>query len=349
MKCSLNVARVLGAATAGCTLALAAPASAQTNVTLYGLMDAYVGHVSDTLPTKLSDTVVGSGGMTTSFFGIRGSEDLGGGLRAVFALESFLRLDNGNPGRFNTDPFWSRTANVGLAGGFGTFVLGRNTAPFFLATVFHNPLGDSFVVGPAITHVFRGNVQGDTGMSNSARYTSPTFGGLRADVLYSLGTETASGPDKDTGQALDAALFYGGGPVSAALGIRKINLSASGDGHDQEALIAGASYALSFAKLQAQYVTSKDTYTALPEAKRKTFQVGTSIPVGAGAVLLSYAQTKLTDTAPTTANKRKTFAVGYDYTLSKRTDAYAVFYGDEFTEPQGNKQKYAVLGIRHRF
>ncbi|MGE0803424.1 MAG: porin [Lautropia sp.] len=349
MKRSLNVARLLAAVTAGCALSTMAPAAAQTNVTLYGLLDAYVGHYSDTVPARISDTVVGSGGLTTSFFGIRGSEDLGSGLRGVFAMESFLRLDTGTPGRFGADPFWSRTANVGLAGGFGTFVLGRNTTPFFLATVFHNPLGDSFVVGPAITHVFRGNVLGDTGMSNSLRYTSPTFGGLRADVLYSLGNEVGSGPDKGTGEAIDSALFYGGGPFSAALGYRSIDLSANGDGHDQKSFIVGASYALSFAKLQAQYVNSKDTFDVLPEFKRRTFQIGASVPIGAGAVLLSYADTKLTDTSATTPNKRKTWAVGYDYTLSKRADLYAVYYGDELTEPQGNKQKYAVLGLRHRF
>ena len=78
-------------------------ASAQSVIKLYGLIDAWGGQ-EKTIPG--SKTVIESGGMATSFWGIGGEEDLGGGLKAVFAIESFLRGDTGASGRFNGDPFF---------------------------------------------------------------------------------------------------------------------------------------------------------------------------------------------------------------------------------------------------
>ncbi|MFT7940670.1 porin, partial [Salmonella enterica] len=69
--------------------------------------------------------VVGSGGMTTSWWGMKGQEDLCGGLKVDFQLTAFMRVDTGSPGRFDGDPYFSRDANVGLSGGFGTVRLGR--------------------------------------------------------------------------------------------------------------------------------------------------------------------------------------------------------------------------------
>ena len=66
---------------------------------------------------------------------MRGSEDLGGGLRAVYRLESYLRVDIGAAGRNVGDGFWAREASVGLSGSFGTTVLGRTPTPLWLATI----------------------------------------------------------------------------------------------------------------------------------------------------------------------------------------------------------------------
>ena len=96
-------------------LALAAAstaATAQSNVSLYGLIDLSVGRTQ--APGGASSDGIDSGRMTTSYWGARGNEDLGGGLKAVFALESFMRSDTGSAGRFNADTFWARNAFVGL-------------------------------------------------------------------------------------------------------------------------------------------------------------------------------------------------------------------------------------------
>ena len=94
----------------GAALACLGTAHAESSVQLMGLMDAYAGSVRMAGDADRT-SVVGSGGLTTSWFGFKGTEDLGGGLKAGFLLTSFLRVDTGSPGRFNPDPFFSRDAD----------------------------------------------------------------------------------------------------------------------------------------------------------------------------------------------------------------------------------------------
>jgi predicted porin len=91
--------------------------------------------------------------MTTSWVGFKGVEDLGGGLKADFALTSFLQADTSASGRFSGDTMFSRDANVGLSGSFGKVSLGRGLAPSFLPTVIFNPFGDSFLLATGIAHL----------------------------------------------------------------------------------------------------------------------------------------------------------------------------------------------------
>ena len=92
-------------------------ALAQSNVSLYGLMDMSAGQFQP--PGAAKVWRADSGNMTTSFIGFKGSEDLGGGLNAVFRIEHFLRTDQGAAGRFNGDAFWARNAFAGFQGAFG--------------------------------------------------------------------------------------------------------------------------------------------------------------------------------------------------------------------------------------
>ncbi|MDB5880373.1 MAG: porin, partial [Ramlibacter sp.] len=92
-------------------------AAAQSTVQLMGLLDSFAGGIrmaGD--PARVR--VLNSGGMTTSLYGMKGSEDLGGGVKANFLLTSFLQVDTGVPGRFGGDPYFSRDASVGLSGSF---------------------------------------------------------------------------------------------------------------------------------------------------------------------------------------------------------------------------------------
>lgn len=370
---------LLAAALAAGLAAQAGVAQAQTNVRLYGLVDGYAGYVDNSAASRGSAIVVNSGGMTTSFFGMNGSEDLGGGLRAVFALESFFRVDTGAYGRFGAGPDtgFTRSAWVGLAGNFGQVTLGRNTSPFFLATVFFNPFGDSFVFSPLITHTWVGSqldgvstgqsiVSGDTGLSNSLRWTSPSFGGLRADVALSTRTdgifvtENFTG-NRSQGRAGDFALFFNRGPLAASVVFRTIDLEsgatpAAATDRKQRAFQLGGSYDFRVAKLFGTYTDQRENFVAGNDADKRTFQLGVSVPVtGSSAVLASFARSNY-ERPGVQDNTRSTFTLGYNYTLSRRTDLYANWLRDQVRGVDGasadllnNTQNVIGLGIRHRF
>jgi predicted porin len=185
------------------TIALAAAslsAQAQSSVQLTGTVDSYVGSMKMAGQERVAS--VGSGGLTTSWWGVKGVEDLGGGLKADFNITGFFRADTGTPGRFDADPFFSRDANVGLAGSFGRVSLGRGLAPNFLPTVLTNPFGDSFTVSPLVLHANMTTAAwgadslttaSNTGWSNQILYSTPSFGGLKANVHYQFGEQTSSG------------------------------------------------------------------------------------------------------------------------------------------------------------
>ncbi len=183
----------------GTALVCGAAAHAQSSVTLTGLSDLYVGSMKMAGDASRR-SVVNSGGMTTSWFGFKGTEDLGGGLKANFQLTSFLQTDTGTQGRFTGDTFFSRDANVSLSGDFGSVLLGRWMAPNFLPSVIGNPFGDSFTFSPLILHkdvpLFNGSgwramTPADTGWSNQIAYTTPTFNGLSANIQYQFGEQPA--------------------------------------------------------------------------------------------------------------------------------------------------------------
>lgn len=332
----------------------AAPAAAQ-QASVYGVVDAFAGSIRTEAPgaPAASRSVVDAGGMQASFVGFSGAEDLGGGLKAVFQLEAYLRNDTGAAGRFDGDAYWARSAAVGFEGEFGRSTFGRNTSPYFASVRRFNPLGESFVVGPMIAHTFRGALAGDSAMDNSVRLQSAGRGAWRADLLWSAGEERGTEPDGKRGRAFDAAMLYGSGPLEASLAYRSIDLSgtiAPGDGREQKAWLLGASYDLKLARLFAQYQDIADSGAGpATEVDYRTWQLGASVPAGGGSVLASWANSRIDDADPLTPGKRDSWTLGYDYLLSKRTDLYAMLYRDALKAPAGLKERVVAVGIRHRF
>lgn len=316
---------------AGAIAALAGAAQAQGSVTLYGLMDLSVGRFQ--APGAAATKGVESGSMTTSFFGLKGNEDLGGGLGAVFAIESFLRGDTGAAGRFNADAFWARSAYVGLSSGsLGTLTLGRNTTSLFVQTLLFNAFGDSFGFSPAIRHTFTsGTVTGDTGWSDSLKYTSPKFGGL--SVTAHLAANDEGG---DSGRNGGFSALYFGGPFAAGFAYQKVR---KGTADDTTSWQLGGSYALGTAKLFAQYGTADNDTTG---NDFKITGVGASIGIGTGAALLQWGRI-----SPGAGADRTTFSLGYDYNLSRRSDVYAVFMSDKISGLDTGSS--VAVGLRHRF
>lgn len=347
-------ARVLSASVCLAGSLVTGPACAgQTAV--YGTIDAFAGSIRNQAPgaPAVSRTVVDAGGMENSFLGLAGAEDLGGGLKAVYQIETFLRNDTGNAGRSATDAFWARNAAVGFEGRFGRSTFGRNVTPYYVALLAFNPLADSFVFGPMMTHSFRGALAGDIGMSNSIRLQSGGSGPWRTDLLWSAGEERGIQPDRKRGRAFDWAIHYRSGPFATSLARRSIDLSGTispGDGRDQKAWLLGASYALGQATLFAQYQDIADSGAGpASEVDVRTWQLGTSALLGPGKLLASWANSKIDDADPFSSRRRDTWTLGYDYLLSKRTDLYAVLYRDALKEPAGPKERVVAVGMRHRF
>ena len=325
-------------------VASVAGAQAQSSVQLMGLADVYVGSMQ--FAGDARSNKAGTGGMTTSWWGLRGTEDLGGGLKANVAFTGFLRLDSGSHGRFNGDNMFSRDANVSLSGGFGSVMLGRGLAPNFLPTVLFNPLGDSFGFSPLIIHNnvnlgsrFARNNPSDTGWSSEVLYSTPTYGGLKANLHYAL---TGVAGKKNMG----ANLLYAAGPVGLTAyyerdQLTNPNTSVFADGSTKTVWMVGGSYDAQVVKGFATYGESKSSLATTP--KQKTFTLGASVPMGPnGKILAAYANSK-----PDNGYRRQTLTVGYDHFLSKRTDVYAMLMNDRITTFSSGTS--LGLGVRHRF
>ena len=335
-------------------LACSGAAYAQSNVQLTGLVDMYAGSMK--APGGERSGQVGSGGMTTSWWGLKGTEDLGSGLKADFNLTAFFRGDTGTPGRFNGDPFFARDANVGLSGSFGRVGLGRDKAPNFLPTILTNPFGDSFVISPLVLHanvpnfapgaLWTGTTPSDTGWSNQIVYSTPSFGGLKANVNYQFGEKTAQGEKgkKNVG----ANLMYGAGPLSLVAFYERAQIANPATLSvmpTKTDWMLGGTYDFKVVKLYGTYGQAK---VKDQDLKNTTYSLGLDVPVTtAGTIKAAAAHTK--SEVGAMEGKRTTFTVGYDHFLSKRTDVYGAVMYDRIKWTESKSGTSVVAGIRHRF
>jgi len=192
------------------------------------------------------------------------------------------------------------------------------------------------------------SVAGDTGWSNSIRYTTPDFGGLKANLHYQLGEQAGNNGVNNIG----ANALYFNGPLALTAFYHTVEVnnplhtagSSVGFGAArQKAWMLGGTYDLKAAKLFATYGQTSHNV----DLDDKTLSLGATVPMGAGKILASWAQTKREGVVIGADQKRTTAAVGYDYDLSKRTDLYAVYMNDRITNR--NSGNSFGVGVRHRF
>lgn len=332
-------------------IACAGAAHAQSTVQISGLVDVYAGSMRMAGAAGRTSTV-GSGGMTTSWLGFFGKEDLGNGLKAEFALSSFMRADVGSLGRYDGDPAFARDANVALSGGFGTLRLGRSMAPNFLPTILANPYGDSFTISPLVVHANMANLPAwgfgnlttasDTGWSNQVTYSTPSFGGLKANLHYQFGEQGGDSGKRNVG----VNALYFGGPLTLVGFYENAKISnpvSLAPMNSKSNWMLGGAYDFSVAKAYATYGQAEVDATNFDA---RTISLGLDLPVlnKAGTVKAAVARTKVEGTLNAT---RTTSSIGYDHFLSKRTDLYAVAMYDKITDVRSGTS--VVLGMRHRF
>ena len=316
MKKSLIALAVLG---------LSGAAMAQSSVTLYGVADAGIGKIeagsglADPANDASDKTEFISGSMMnngTSRLGVRGVEDLGGGLKAGFQFETGLDLDNGG----SSGAFWSRQANIWLGGNWGTVKLGRQFTPSYLTTSTFELTGAALYSVLANTYKFAGIGR----RANSAfTYMTPNFGGFTAGVAYVTKTDLATPK-----AAYDLGLMYANGPIGVGVSVNKFSTSKTN-------YQAGAKYSFGNFALAGSYTQASNEAKAV----RRGFGIGGSANFGAFTVTLDLTR----DTKNEWTGKKYTNGVvEAKYALSKRTFVYGAFLRLDSTNNYG-------IGVRHNF
>jgi predicted porin len=346
----------------------AGTASAQSAVTIYGIADA--GLVRESGGTAGSINKLTSGVGSASRIGFRGTEDLGGGLSALFTLETGYKIDTGEVDSAGT--IFNRQAFVGLKSEAGMLTLGRQYTPWHQALA---QVGDPFGTGYAGGSK---NQFPDSGTnvrtSNTVIYSTPVMGGISADLAYSVGEQAGS---STAGRQMGASLGYVAGPLNVRLAYNHKNsdvaaapgVTAVSRDIGTNTLLA-ANYDFGAVKAFFAYGVDKGFNSAplgnpnnpfggvkpTPSTDGNEILLGLSAPVGNGTVLASVMRKN----DKTSFNQdARAWGIGYLYSLSKRTSLYTVYgtinnengagYTVANNSESGSGDRGFNLGVRHTF
>ncbi|OGA96568.1 MAG: hypothetical protein A2Z55_05080 [Burkholderiales bacterium RIFCSPHIGHO2_12_63_9] len=299
-------------------LAASGVAMAQSSVTLYGVADLGLVKSSGVSAQMTGNGVMNNG---SSRLGVRGVEDLGGGLKASFNFEQGI---NGESGATDAATF-QRAANLALSGGFGRFQMGRTLNPSFFGVAAWELTGAAnySVVGTQFAWTGQGP------RTNSLfQYTTPNMGGFSGTLGYIMK------PDNGGNAKYDLNAIYGNGPLVVALSYNKTNTMKGN-------MALGARYDFGAFKVAGSIQNNG--------GPSKGFTLGATVPVGAFALTLDIAREN------GTGMKNTDFLLEAKYALSKRTFAYAAYYkdGDSNGALAGGyatgAKNHIGLGVRHNF
>lgn len=356
--------------------AASAAACAQTSsVTLFGIVDVAAKQIKN---GDTSQKQLGTDGLSSSRLGVRGVEDLGGGLSAGFWLESAVSADNGTS---NATRFWHRRATASLIGKFGELRAGRELTPSFTGFADFDPfntngVADSGKFANTSTFLAKGlNAATMVRADNMISYYLPgNLGGLYGSVSVAAGEAKDPSGNKYVG----ARLGYAAGPVnvsvamgstdaaiatttyattvSATKGVTSTTTLSGADKYKSAAL--GASYDAKVVKVLG-YVQK----LSFGDAKISNYDIGALIPVGAGVVRFGYVNSKGSGTTFVEGTDATQIAVGYIHNLSKRTSLYTTYASVKnkgtatysvgsiggYTIAAGDKSTGFEFGVKHAF
>ncbi len=311
---------VLAGLAAAVTGLASAPARAQSSVSIYGLIDASVERV------RVSDTGtvnrVASGSGASSRWGLRGQEDLGGGLKASFALESGFAVDTGTASRL-----FSRQAWVGLGSAMlGEVRLGRQNTPMLDAMV---PTDADFASNfSPITPFLLSNLD-QVRLDNMVSYTTPRLAGFDAMVAVAPGERLATAGGGTRRSDTEALLRYQSGPVLATLAYHQGGQNAAASAQ-QRGLYGALRYDLGVAALSAAYYEHRNELSTGPQARMQGIVAGVVVPVGAWSFTAQCGYGQDDGNAYATGAPKpegrgtvRLYNVGAIYNVSRRTLLYA--------------------------
>ncbi|PRD65626.1 porin [Malikia granosa] len=337
-------------------LAASGAAMAQSSVQLYGIVDAFVGTTQDTIktPGSKSQTVVESGGLKSSRWGMRGTEDLGGGLKAGFKLEQRFKTDTGALDGVN----FKGESSINLSGNFGTVALGRMGTPYDDLRGKTNPIADTNI-SPVGDTIKNAKVDYTDKTDNTVAYVSPTFNGFSGAVAVSLGENKTNVADATSHTSLK--LQYANGPLLVGYGFQKEESQltagtpavATGQTEDKTFNLLAASYDFGVAKLVGGYQSLEIESKGVKQGDSDSLYFGVQAPVASNInVFFGYAGSKY-DAVTGTDFKTTGYTLAANYVLSKRTDAYVGYKHikkeNDNTGADLGKVKTLAVGVRHAF
>lgn len=355
-----------------CLPALAA--QAQSSVTVYGVLDvsAAFQRAGAGVNKKVLDSGVGNG----SRLGFRGTEDLGDGLSANFAIEMGIGADTGVLQQGNLA--WGRQAWVGLSTKLWTLSAGRQYSPLWQSLIYSDASGQTYWGNSNLTgiNLTSAAAAGDGTQGAMARINNSVLGtfssnGFTGRLMVAAGDESSNGG----GRLINPGLTYSNGPFGITASYLTMKQSirdipANANPAWQHAVTAGAQYDFGVAKAFVGYFSydpSERNLTVTPTTPLKTtsFNIGTQIPFGSSRVIAQVYSTRFDRVAGTADGHATTLAVTYDYALSKRTYLYTsyahvtnnataalgLFSATANFAPSGLGQDPSILafGMRHSF
>ena len=353
---------------------VSAPAFAQSNVTIYGVADAYMGFGSH---GDNDMAAINSGGLSGSRLGFRGTEALGNGLNAVFTFEQGYNIDDGT-GLGNE----SRQSFVGLSGGFGAVTLGRQYAPgydFQYDAFASSPILSTQSILSNYGDIATIDAGGGSRWNNSVAYNG-SFSGLKVRAIYAMGANentydevTIDGDTFALGKNMDPSdddrfglgVEYANGPLKVGAVYHYLNDPAGVTGtDDQQEWLVGGSYNFGMLTLAASYQEIDSAYN-VKGIDADIWQVGVVVPVGAaGNVHVAYGELDIDANAmgETFSGKAKSYSIAYTHALSKRTTAYVAYNNTENESGTnafgvvagsagdlGDDSDIFAVGVRHTF
>lgn len=328
--------------------AVGSSAFAETPLTVYGVMDVGVAHERDDVSGRGNTTRLDSGIQAGSRLGFRGTEDLGGGLSAVFTAEMGFAIDTGT---MTQGALFGRQIYLGLQSHWGSLTLGRHYTPYYLVlSGVADPFGGG-LAGTAENLMWRSG----TRMSNAVVYVLPEWRGFNAELAYSF-SETRGNSDR--GRGYSGALGYSAGPFVIKLAHHSLNDQIT-DIREKGTLLAGT-YDLNGVKLHVGLADNDNVLTgssgAIRNADSRDWVAGASLPFGQNTFLVSYVRK---DDRTALNQDARQWAVGYTYRFSKRTNLYTSFArinndnGAAYTVGNsmnvGTGEQQFNLGLHHKF
>lgn len=345
-------------------LAATGAAFAQSTVTIYGVTDVAMGQFKSGIgAAEVTKTKIESAGLSTSRWGMKGSEDLGDGLKANFVLEGGMLMDTGAQ---KTSGFvFDRVATVGISSNFGAVTLGRQATPYDdLRGDTNNTFDSKLLTTTKTVWEKSADVAAYTDrVDNAIVFKSANYGGFSGALGLSLGENKGAGVGGvtlDANQILSLQVRYAAGPLLMGFGYQDqkaqnaaTTILSTSSGNTKYTLIAG-SYDFGVAKLVAGYNQQKrEAAIGVTEASDKQYQFGVEIPLSTAAkVAVGYDKTKGDVINGAGGKKASGYSIIGQYDLSKRTALYGGWMNTSAETAAGvetDKTTTFAVGVRHKF